>query len=173
MSILHLIFYSLTVVEVLCSSRKGFTPKIRMLCFIENTAWKTMYVKGVYKVGLPKRRTPEMGGGEGGGGENKMCQIDARKKSNWQTDVVTGDETFISFCGVLSKQKIKLWCGSIKPGTDQSSTWKIRLREFELTTFQFALIIIINAFLMRWIPLWLYMCEAESAIHETLQQYTT
>ena len=108
-----------------------------------------------------------------GSGENKMCQTDPRKKPNRQTDVVTGDETFISFCGVLSKQKIKLWCGSIKLWTDQSSTWKIRLREFELTTFQFALIIIINAFLMRWIPLWLYMCEAESAIHETLQQYTT
>ena len=36
-----------------------------------------------------------------------------------------------------------------------------------------AVIIIINAFLMRWIPLWLYMCEAQSATHETLHQYTT
>ena len=35
------------------------------------------------------------------------------------------------------------------------------------------IIIIINAFLMRRIPLWLHMWDAESAIHETLQQSTT
>ena len=33
-------------------------------------------------------------------------------------------------------------------------------------------LIIINAFLMRRLPLWLCTCEAQSAIHETLQQYT-
>ena len=111
-----------------------------------------------------------------GSGENKMCQTDPRKKPNRQTDVVTGDETFISFCGVLSKQKIKLWCGSIKLWTGPVVHLKnscSTLREFEPTTFQFALIIITNAFLMHWIPLWLYMCEAESTMHETLQQYTT
>ena len=32
--------------------------------------------------------------------------------------------------------------------------------------------IIINAFLMCGLSLWLYMCEAQGAIHETLQQYT-
>ena len=40
--------------------------------------------------------------------------------------------------------------------------------------FLFALVIImitVNVFLMRWIPLW-YMCEAKSAICETLQLYT-
>ena len=35
------------------------------------------------------------------------------------------------------------------------------------------MIIIINAYVMRRILLRLYMCEAQSAIHETLQQYTT
>ena len=36
----------------------------------------------------------------------------------------------------------------------------------------YCITIIINTFLMRRIPLWLYMCEAQSAVHETLQQYT-
>ena len=34
-------------------------------------------------------------------------------------------------------------------------------------------IAIMNAFLMCQIPLWLCVCDAESAIHETWQQYTT
>ena len=34
-------------------------------------------------------------------------------------------------------------------------------------------IIIINAFLMCWIPQWLDMCEAQNIIQATLQQYTT
>ena len=29
-----------------------------------------------------------------------------------------------------------------------------------------------NAFLMRRISLWLYMCEVQSTTHETLQQYS-
>ena len=40
--------------------------------------------------------------------------------------------------------------------------------------FHFALVIImitVNVFLMRWIPLW-YMCEAKSAMREKLQLYT-
>ena len=78
----------------------------------------------MYKVSLPKRLTPEMGGGVWGGGGWREQNVSNRcsQKPKRQTDVVTGDETLISFCDLLSKQKIKLWCGSIKPGTGQSST---------------------------------------------------
>ena len=38
---------------------------------------------------------------------------------------------------------------------------------------QIIIIIIINAFQMSRNALWLYVCEAQSVIHETVQQYTT
>lgn len=38
--------------------------------------------------------------------------------------------------------------------------------------FTETVLIIINDFFMCRIPLWLYTCETQSAMHETLQQYT-
>ena len=94
--------------------------QISFFFFHERLCTEKVCTKWVFQNGVHLK----WGGGDGGvgDGENKMCLIDARKKPNRQTGAVTGDETLISFCGALSKQKIKLWCGSIKPGTDQSST---------------------------------------------------
>ena len=54
---------------------------------------------------------------------------------------------------------------------------KTRLTLYKNTALSFVksaiLIITMSAFLMHWIPLWLHMCEGQSAVQETLQQYTT
>ena len=54
--------------------------------------------------------------------------------------------------------------GSFHPGNSSPPS---------LSSIPAVIVIIINAFLMRRVPLWLFICEAQSAVHETLQQYTT
>ena len=73
-----------------------------------------MYVKGVYKVGLPKWCTPEMGGV---GWREQNVSNRCWQKPNRETDVVTGAETFISFySAVKTENKITVWINKAGDG---------------------------------------------------------
>ena len=86
-----------------------------------NYPWKARNKKGVCKVGTPP---PDRGI------KNKEmwdvlnrclpCWNCKARASKRLTDAVTGDETFTRCC-MACPQNRKMWCGSMKPGTDESS----------------------------------------------------
>ena len=77
--------------------------------------------------------------------------------------------------------KQNIWCRCLKvpfasntqrnPCSECPSPWRWLTAQLQSFQPQKLAVLIVNAFLMRRIPPWLYMCEAQSVVHESLQQY--